>query len=81
MLWERYALRQREPCTKHGYQGDNENLLFHGADNLALEAIVNEGFDMRITNGGSLGRGNPHDACADWCLRRDEFAAEMKIDS
>ena len=41
----------------HGFQGDNESLLFHGASQQALEAIVNEGFDIRVANPGSLGTG------------------------
>ena len=64
-LWERYAFRKKELLAMHGYTGDNESWLFHGADKLALEAIVNEGFDMRIANAGSLGKGKGNQPHAD----------------
>ncbi|KAK9832024.1 hypothetical protein WJX84_002179 [Apatococcus fuscideae] len=35
----------------------NDLKLFHGAGKHALEAIINEGFDIRVANAGSLGQG------------------------
>lgn len=57
MLWRRFALRRKELQQKHGHLGSNDAHLFHGADKRALEAIVNEGFDIRVSKAGSLGQG------------------------
>lgn len=57
ILWARYAFRQAELRQRHGHQGENESLLFHGADKATLEAITNEGFDIRVSNAGTLGQG------------------------
>ncbi|KAK9832573.1 hypothetical protein WJX84_000851, partial [Apatococcus fuscideae] len=56
-LWRRFALRRKELRDEHGHEGDNESLLFHGADKSTLEAVINEGFDIRVANVGSLGLG------------------------
>ncbi len=56
-LWKRYSLRRSEMRETHGFQGEREQQLFHGTDKLTLEAIVNEGFDIRVSNAGSLGAG------------------------
>ena len=61
MLQQRYGLRKRELRDKNGEGGVNEMLLFHGADKATLEAVINEGFDIRIANRGSLGRGDAAD--------------------
>ncbi|KAK9843273.1 hypothetical protein WJX74_009568 [Apatococcus lobatus] len=57
VLWRRFALRRNELQQKHGYSGSNDLKLFHGAGKHALEAIINEGFDIRVANAGSLGQG------------------------
>lgn len=58
MLWRRYALRLSELRDRHGHhEGEQERLLFHGADKSTLEAVINEGFDIRVSNAGSLGQG------------------------
>lgn len=58
ILWRRFALRRQELQDKHGPEGANESLLFHGADKATLEAVINEGFDIRVANQGSLGQGD-----------------------
>ncbi|KAK9855141.1 hypothetical protein WJX84_001873 [Apatococcus fuscideae] len=58
MLWARFALRQSELRQKHGHDGDNQQMLFHGADKATLEVVIKEGCDTRVCNkAGSLGLG------------------------
>lgn len=56
-LWRRYAFGRKELRDEHGHEGDNESLLFHGTDKATLEAVINQGFDIRVANRGSLGQG------------------------
>ena len=61
VLQQRYALWKEELRDKNGEGGVNEMLLFHGADKATLEAVINEEFDIRVTNQGSLGTGEAAD--------------------
>ena len=57
MLWRRFALRRGELSDKHGAQHEMDTTLFHGTDKSICEAVVNEGFDIRVAKPGALGTG------------------------
>ena len=57
MLWSRFALRRGELNDKHGAQHEMDTTLFHGTDKSICEAVVNEGFDIRVAKAGALGTG------------------------
>ena len=71
MLWRRFALRRQELINKTGRDSQGETLLFLGTDKMTMQAIVNEGFDMRVSNAGSMGRGE--------CCFHDEQAASPTL--
>ena len=62
-LWRRFVFGRKELRDEHGHEGDNESLLFHGTDKATLEAVINQGFDIRVANRGSLGQGKASDIC------------------
>ncbi|KAH3883401.1 uncharacterized protein LOC127834188 [Dreissena polymorpha] len=57
-IWEKYSVTRSHMIEELGMRLTYESRLFHGTDVSAIEAICNEGFDLRVSGKNAVAFGN-----------------------
>lgn len=62
--------------------GINEQLLYHGTSSTVADIIIREGFDIRMANAGSYGRGtyfsNNSSTAVGYCQSKDRYSLHRR---